>query len=132
MMKRWPINSAQFSAPRLHCTLKMERLLIGRTTRGRTNMYTNQACVPPEDIEKMQEAAPVRPPVTPSSPRKLLVYSAAVEYYHDAIPWGVEALRITSFVSLVAKETAHTSQSCAVSAVYSTHSVPGTTWGSWW
>lgn len=50
--------------------------------------------VPPEDLARIHHAAPERPLVPPPQPRKLLVYSAAQEYYHTAIPWGVEALRI--------------------------------------
>jgi type 1 glutamine amidotransferase len=50
--------------------------------------------VPPEDIEKIRVAAPSRPIVDPAKQRKLLVYSATRMYYHTAIPWGVEALRI--------------------------------------
>lgn len=57
-------------------------------------MDTDRACVPPEDVAKIRAAAPARALVEPSKPRKLLVYSAADEYYHTAIPWGVEALRI--------------------------------------
>jgi len=50
--------------------------------------------VPPEDIEKIKAAAPTQPLVTPAKPRKLLVYSDTLMYYHTAIPWGVEAIRI--------------------------------------
>ena len=54
----------------------------------------SSGAVPAEDIQKMQAAAPTKAPAKPAKPRKLLVYSAAPMYYHSAIPWGVEALRI--------------------------------------
>ncbi len=50
--------------------------------------------VPLEDIEKIKAAAPVRPIITPAKPRKLLIYSDTRMYYHTAIPWGIEAIRI--------------------------------------
>lgn len=58
------------------------------------NTYINGKGVPPEDIEKIRAAAPSRPLAAPAKPRKLLIYSATRMYYHTAIPWGVEALRI--------------------------------------
>ena len=58
------------------------------------NTVINGKGVPPEDIEKIRAAAPRLPLVTPAKPRKLLIYSDTRMYYHTAIPWGIEALRI--------------------------------------
>ena len=50
--------------------------------------------VPPEDIEKIRAAAPEQAPAVPGAPRRMLVVTSAPMFYHDAIPWGTEALRI--------------------------------------
>jgi len=57
------------------------------------NRYTDFV-VPDEDLQKIEAAAPAAAPAEVERPRKLLVYSAAPMFYHEAIPWGVEALRI--------------------------------------
>ena len=49
---------------------------------------------PVDDLEKIEAAAPIEAPATPAQPRRLLVVSSAPMYYHDAIPWGNEALRL--------------------------------------
>jgi type 1 glutamine amidotransferase len=52
------------------------------------------APVPADDLQKIQNAAPTEPTVKPAKPRRLLVFTLAKGYIHDATPWGVEALRI--------------------------------------
>ena len=50
--------------------------------------------VPQEDLEKIQEAAPIRAPATPKNPRKLLVFSRLTGYRHKSAAWGAQALRV--------------------------------------
>jgi len=50
--------------------------------------------VPQEDLTKIYEAAPNKPPAKPKKPRKVLVYSRAVNYKHTSIPYGAHAFRI--------------------------------------
>ena len=50
--------------------------------------------VPPEDVEKIRLAAPPSAPATPKQPRKVLVFSGADGFVHDAIPWGAQALQL--------------------------------------
>ena len=52
------------------------------------------AAVPPEDLQRMQDAAPTAPTLKPTGPRRLLVFTLAKGYIHEATPWGVEALRL--------------------------------------
>lgn len=49
---------------------------------------------PADDLLKIEAAAPATAPATPAKPRSLLVVSSAPMFYHEAIPWGNEALRI--------------------------------------
>lgn len=50
--------------------------------------------VPQEDIEKIQQAAPAKPPVEPKNPRKVLVYSRMEQFKHESTPWIAEAFRV--------------------------------------
>ena len=49
---------------------------------------------PGDDLRKIEAAVPTEIPAVPGRPRRLLVVSSAPMYYHDAIPWGNEALRV--------------------------------------
>jgi type 1 glutamine amidotransferase len=64
--------------------------------------------VPADDLDRIREASPVEPPVKPLKPRRLLVFTLAKGYIHQATPWGVEALRAlgekTGAFSAVASE----------------------------
>jgi len=64
--------------------------------------------VPPADLAKIQQAAPTEAPVKPAQPRRLLVFTLAKGFVHEATPWGVAALRIvgekTGAYSMVASE----------------------------
>jgi len=55
---------------------------------------TNEEKVSPEDISRIEAAAPARAPAKPKKPRKMLVVTTAPMFYHKVIPWGTEALRI--------------------------------------
>ena len=50
--------------------------------------------VPAGDLMKIQQAAPVEAPVKVARPRKLLVFTLANGYQHEATLWGVAALRL--------------------------------------
>ena len=50
--------------------------------------------VPPGDLEKIQQAAPSEAPAKTARPRRLLVFTLAQGFVHEATPWGVAALRI--------------------------------------
>ena len=50
--------------------------------------------VPADDLVKIQQAAPGEAPVKVARPRKLLVFTLAKGYQHEATPWGVAALRM--------------------------------------
>jgi uncharacterized protein len=64
--------------------------------------------VPPGDLLKIRQAAPSEAPVKTSQPRRLLVFTLAKGFVHEATPWGVAALRIvgekTRAYSVVASE----------------------------
>jgi type 1 glutamine amidotransferase len=48
----------------------------------------------PDELAKMQAAAPAEPRVKPVQPRKLLVFSRSWGYKHSAIPYGAKAVEI--------------------------------------
>jgi type 1 glutamine amidotransferase len=50
--------------------------------------------VPAGDLAKIQQAAPGEAPAKAARPRRLLVFTLAKGYEHEATPWGVAALRI--------------------------------------
>jgi len=50
--------------------------------------------VPADDLAKIQQAAPGEAPVKVARPRRLLVFTLAKGYEHEATPWGVAALRM--------------------------------------
>ena len=64
--------------------------------------------VPPGDLEKIRQAAPGEAPSKTAQPRRLLVFTLAKGFVHEATPWGVAALRIvgekTGAYSMVASE----------------------------
>ncbi|MDP6114229.1 MAG: ThuA domain-containing protein [Planctomycetota bacterium] len=49
---------------------------------------------PADDLRKIEAAVPAVLPAQPEKPRSMLVVSSAPMYYHEAIPWGNEALRV--------------------------------------
>jgi type 1 glutamine amidotransferase len=51
------------------------------------------AAVPDADLARIREAAPSTAPAKALGPRRLLVFTLAKGYIHQATPWGVEALR---------------------------------------
>ena len=53
-----------------------------------------RAEVPKADIEKMTAAAPDKPTVKPTGPRKLLVFTLCKGFKHSSIPHGAAALTI--------------------------------------
>jgi type 1 glutamine amidotransferase len=55
---------------------------------------TTPNVVPPEDLKRIETAAPAQAPAVPRKDRSLLVVTSAPMFYHDAIPWGTEAVRI--------------------------------------
>ena len=64
--------------------------------------------VPPGDLAKIRQAAPSEAPVKIAQPRRLLVFTLAKGFVHEATPWGVAALRIvgekTGAYTIVASE----------------------------
>ena len=48
--------------------------------------------VPAGDLGKIQQAAPGEAPAKAARPRRLLVFTLAKGYVHEATPWGVAAL----------------------------------------
>ena len=50
--------------------------------------------IPAADLEKIRAAAPHDVAAKPKSQRKVLVFSRALGYYHDSIPWGAAAIRV--------------------------------------
>ena len=49
--------------------------------------------VPAGDLAKIQQAAPGEAPAKAARPRRLLVFTLAKGFVHEATPWGVAALR---------------------------------------
>ena len=47
-----------------------------------------------EEIKKIEQAAPSRPRVKPTRPRKVLIFSVSYGYYHTSIPYGKKAFEI--------------------------------------
>lgn len=54
----------------------------------------SDAAVPAADAERIASAVPTEPVVRPAASRRLLVFTLAQGYVHDATPWGAEALRV--------------------------------------
>ncbi len=52
------------------------------------------AGVTPEEVRKIEAAAPARAPVEPAKPRRLLVFNLTRGYVHTAIPYGARALEV--------------------------------------
>lgn len=68
----------------------------------------------PAELERMREALPDKPPVTPTEPRKLLVYCRCEAFSHSSIPYAAAALK------LMGEQTgAFTAEICTDPAVFS-------------
>lgn len=52
------------------------------------------AQIPPDDLQKIEEAAPRHASVKPQQSRKLLVFTRAEGYKHSAIPYAAKALEL--------------------------------------
>ena len=48
----------------------------------------------PEEIKKIEAAAPAKARVEPAKPRKVLIYSVSYGYFHTSIPYGKKAFEI--------------------------------------
>lgn len=48
----------------------------------------------PEEIEKIKQAMPATARATPEKPRRVLIFSQALKFRHDSIPYGEKAFQI--------------------------------------
>jgi len=74
--------------------------------------------VPADDLARMRQAAPDAAPAPPARPRRLLVFTLAKGYVHEATPWGVAALRCVG-----EKSGAYTMEASAVPEVFARESL---------
>jgi type 1 glutamine amidotransferase/HEAT repeat protein len=52
------------------------------------------AQIPPEDLQKIEQAIPAQATATPKQPRRLLVFTRAEGYVHSSIPYAAKALEL--------------------------------------